>query len=482
MTAAERAESRLERFELILYGVLLVWFAARIVTLAIRLNGMVPPDEITHLGRVLAYARVPWVPTDGPGTYELGLVSHRPWLYYWVMARVATLNVFGVTDLVFLRLANGVLGLGTAAVAIAWMRAWCPSVVARLLFAVFVTNTLMFTGLAAAVSYDNLANLLGALALYAFTRFRIGRSPRTLLWLFVVMLLGCLAKRTLLPLAFLLAVLLAWRERARLSELVAHAGALFQPMQRSNVALTAAVVVLALLVGTLYGGNLARFGKLRPGFEQVVGEENAMQNRVHARSRIVERYRRHEITLEQAERAAQQIRHRGDRSDTLVLLKSVDRPDSALIGPVGYASSWLQRMLRGTVGYLGHRRAFKSRTTMAGYFAVFLVAGAFMVRRLRPSQAGGVPIDAAFLAFGYGLVLMWLVSYPTYLESKNVELAIQGRYLFPVLVPIYGLVAFYLVDPLLGRARPLVAGAGAALYLWGDVPWLLAQLDERWLA
>jgi len=469
------------RYELALYGLLLAWFAARVVYLALRLSGAVPPDELTHLGRALAYARVPGIPEDGPGTYELGLVSHRPWLYYWLMGRIAPLNVFPLSDLSFLRLANGLLGLATAATAIAWMRAWCPNVVARLLFAVLVTNTLMFTGLAAAVSYDNLANLLAALSLYAFTRFRDGRAPAMLLSFLALLLLGCLAKRTFLPLAFFSVVLLAFRERAMLRGLPGRVASLFRPPRAGTAGLAVAVLVLGLLVAGLYGGNFVHYGKLRPGFDQVVGHESAMQNRVYARSSIVDRYRAGEITLAQAEQLAQGIRHRGDRSDTLVLLKSFDRPDSTVLGPVGYASQWLQRMLQGSVGYLGHRRAFKSQTAMIGYFAVFGVAGVLFVRRFRPSGAGGVPADAAFLAFGYALVLLWLVNYPTYLESKNIELAIQGRYLFPVLVPVYGLVAYYLVDPLPARLQPWVASAAAGLFLWGDVPWLLSQIDDRWI-
>jgi hypothetical protein len=138
-------------------------------------------------------------------------------------------------------------------------------------------------------------------------------------------------------------------------------------------------------------------------------------------------------------------------------------------------------MLRSTVGYLGHRRAYKSRSEMVAYFSLFVVAGVLLVRRWRPAQLSGAPTNALFLAVGYAGILMWLVNHPTYLETKNIELAVQGRYLFLVCAPIYGLVAYYLLESIPVRAQPWLAALVSALYVWGDLPWLLTKLDERWL-
>ena len=172
---------RTERWELAAIGLLLVWFAARVAWLAFQVHPFVPPDEVTHFGRVLAFAQVAGVPDDGPGTFEHGLVGRAPWLYYWLMARAIALNVFPLPDLVFARLVNGLLGLATVALGICWVRAWCTSAWARVLFAVLLSNTLMFTGLAGSVSYDNGANLLAAGAVLAFTRFRLSRRVEWLL-------------------------------------------------------------------------------------------------------------------------------------------------------------------------------------------------------------------------------------------------------------------------------------------------------------
>jgi hypothetical protein len=484
VTSAERIEpTRVASWERAIYALLLAWFAARVGYLALTLHPYVPPDEITHIGRVLAYAKVWGVPDNGPASFDLGLLDHRPWLYYWVMARAVALNWLPVPDLIFARLVNGVLGLATVWVGILWVREWCRSVWARLLFGVLITNTLMFTGLAASVSYDNGANLLAAGALLALTKFRKRPSIGWLLAFGAMVLAGCLAKRTFLPLGFLLVLLLLVRERNHLNQpgtLVRDAAEGFRSAGVGSFALLGTVIVLAGFTLGLYGGNLLQYGKLRPGFDQIVGEENAMANRVFARSRIIEEFQTGVISIDEARERAGQIRHKGDRGDTLFLLKSAQLPESSVIGRVPYVSAWGYGILKSSVGYLGHRRAVKSSNALIGYALVFGIAALLLLRRWRRGDAYGVPADAAFLVLGYAFVLMWFVHYPTYQTSRYIELALQGRYMFPVLVPVYGLVAWSLGELAPERARPWFVGATAAFYLYGDLPWLLGQIDEKW--
>lgn len=475
-----RSQSKPERWELAAYGVLLAYFAARVVWLAFRMHPYVPPDEVTHIGRVLAYANVWGTPENSASGFEYGLLDHRPWLYYWTMARALALNVFPIPDLFFARVVNGLLGLATVTLGILWVRDWCRSPWARVLFAVLATNTLMFTGLAGSVSYDNGANLLAAASLLAFTRFRTRRSVEWLLAFAALVLAGCLAKRTFLPLGFLLVLWLLVRERRQLAGLVHQGRAAFREASAGTGALLAVVLVLGAFSLALYGGNVLQYGRLVPGFGQVVGEQNAMQNRVFARGRILERFKAGEISIDEARRRAQRIRHAGDRGDTLFLLKTAQLPASSVGGRIPYVGQWSWRVLKTSVGYLGHRRAVKSDAAVYGYTAVFALAGLLLAWRWRPGASGGTPADAAFLALGYALVLMWLVNYPDYQSSRYIELGLQGRYVFPVLFPIYGLVAYALGELAPVKARPWLVAAVAAWYFYGDFPWWLQQIDVKW--
>ena len=130
-------------------------------------------------------------------------------------------------------------------------------------------------------------------------------------------------------------------------------------------------------------------------------------------------------------------------------------------------------MLAGAVSYLGHRRVTKSGAALYAYFGIFAIAGILMIRKLWLGQAGGMPADSLFLAAGYAFVLMWFVNHPSYVTSRIIELGLQGRYLFPVLLPLYGVLSYHLIEPWPARARPWMAGAVGLFYLYGDFPWFL---------
>lgn len=464
------------RWEAVATAALLAWFAARVAFLALRLDPFVPPDEATHLGRILAYAATLGVPGNDASNFDLGLLDHRPWLYYWVMARLLAGNVLPLSDLAYLRLWNGALALATLWIGAVWLRAWCADPWARLLALAMASNTLMFTGIAAAVSYDNGANLLAAAALLAATRLRLRPSGPALLATAAWLLAGCLTKRSFAPLALLFALLLLLRLGRALPGLVAEAAAAAR--RPAGLALAAAVLVLGVGNAALLLGNLRDFGTPWPRFDQVVGEAAARHHRVHARDSIARRYREGAIDLPTAQALARQIPHPGDRQAALLLLRNAYLPESALLAPPAYAVAWARGMLASAVGYVGHRRALKSSTWLAAYGVV--LAAAALLAVLRPRRGNGVGVDAALLAGGYALLLMAVVHYPAYRQSHTLELALQGRYLFPVWLPLVGCVAAALTAPLPdGPKRATVAGI-TLLFAAGDLPWLVTHVSTSW--
>jgi hypothetical protein len=241
------------------------------------------------------------------------------------------------------------------------------------------------------------------------------------------------------------------------------------------------VVVLSGFTLALYGGNLLQYGSLRPAFDQIVSEEDAMQNRVFARSRILEQFQAGRITIAEAQQAAMKIRHMGDRNDTLFLLKTAQLPESSVSGRLTYVGEWSWRILKTSVGYLGHRRAVRSDNELYGYWAIALIAVLAIASRWKPGAADGVPVDAVVLVVAYALILMWLVNYPNYQTSRYIDLALQGRYTFPVLLPACGLVAYGIGACTPEKARPWLVAAVSAYFLYGDFPWLLQQVDAKWM-
>ena len=78
----------------------------------------------------------------------------------------------------------------------------------RLLLLVALTNTAMFSLLSASVSYDNLTNLLAAMAVYYLFAFFKNRSADQLAASILCQLAGSLTKMTFLPLVLALNLLL----------------------------------------------------------------------------------------------------------------------------------------------------------------------------------------------------------------------------------------------------------------------------------
>ena len=87
---------------------------------------------------------------------------------------------------------------------------------------------------------------------------------------------------------------------------------------------------------------------------------------------------------------------------------------------------------------------------------------------------------ALWVSAGYALVLMQLVNYPIYRATGLVQEAVQGRYLFPVIVPLVGALCASGLALLPERARLPVAVAVAAAFVALDFPYLLANADAAW--
>lgn len=451
------------------------WFAARLVYLAVAVDPSVPPDETTHVGRVLAFAATWGIPEPGPDNHALGLLGDRPFLYNWLLGRVASLASFALDEtsrLVALRLVNAALALATAAYGVLAIRIVTTERLAHAVFAVLVTNTLMLTGIGASVSYDNGANLLGAVSFYYLARLFRDARPRDLASLAIVLGLGCLTKRSFLPVAalFVLAVLL--HERRRAGELVAS-------IARMGRLRTAVAMGVALATLWLYGGNWLEYGRLVPEFDQVVGLEAARQNRIFARDTILDDYREGVIDLPEAMRRTSWIDHAGDRAAARRQLAGLHRRGDERIGPVDYTALWVRIMIDRAFGYFGHQVVFVPPWQRYAHGGVLLLGVVLHVAtwRRRPDPiarwGGG-------LAIAYAAVLLWIVNYPNYLSRGIVDAGVQGRYLFPVWTPLMVWLACALGSWSPARLRWPLAGLVCGLFLYGDLPAFLQRAAPTW--
>jgi hypothetical protein len=465
---------------------LLAYFGLRLLFFSITIADSIPPDEETHMGVSRIFSEVYFFPENSSRTYPYGLVTNIPWLYYWIMGRLLTVNFFGIPDLLFLRLLNIPLAFTTIYFVWRTLRLLTDDRLTQVLFTAAMTNTLMFSFLSSFVTYDNLANLLAAMSVYYLLAFFRTRSGDMVAAYFFCQLAGSLTKISLLPLALVLNVLLLVHEFKNLRALPAGLKAYFKAMRRQRLGLVLGIFLTLAFNIQLYGDNYFSYGVLNPEMSDVLPADKAMQNRLEARNTIFSQFKEGRISREQALAMASQISKPADRNDTMYLILSYEdqkKKGVSAMGPLEYIPVWGRTMLGSVFGILAHRSMINEGITIVPFVAMLGLTGLAFLIRWRPQEAGWLPACLAVTAVFYGVFLMYYVNYGTYRLYENPLIGLQGRYIFPVIGPIYVLVSCYLPRLFKGKAARLGTGIAAAfLFIAFDFPYFLARVTPDWFA
>ncbi len=463
---------------------LLVYFGLRLLCFATTIAPFIPPDEVTHFGMSQIYSKVLLIPENSPETYQYGLVTNIPWLYYWLMGKVYLLNVTGISDLRFLRIFNIPIAFGTVFFAWRTLRLLTNDRLVQLLLIVAMTNTIMFSFLSAAVSYDNLTNLLAAMAVYFLLAFFKERSGSLLAASFVCQLAGGLTKSAFLPLILILNLLLLIHEFKKLYKLPSALKDWFRTSWKSCLGLSLAIILGFALNIQLYGGNYLRYGTLAPELANVFPPEIVLQNRTQARNMIFTMYKDGNVSKEKALQLTGNITNSGDRDNAVDLIMNYEhllKTGTPAIGPVEYIPIWVRGMMRGIFGIYAHLGMPCGLPKMYLFLSLLLLAGFAFMLRWRPRESGWMPAHLAFISFCYGLFLMYAVNYTTYIEYRLTWLALQGRYIFPVIGPIYVLLCYYLMQLARGRiARLGIFSLVTMIFIFSDFPYFLFYANSAW--
>jgi hypothetical protein len=457
--------------------VLFAYFGLRLLFFATSIASFVPPDEVTHMGVCRIFSKVFLLPENSPNSYEFGLVTTIPWLYYWIMGKLLHLNIFGLPDLVFLRLVNIPLAFGTVWYAIRLLRLLTDDRLS-------MTNTAMFSLLSASVSYDNLTNLLAAMSIFYLFAFFKMRSGNLLAASIVCQLAGSLTKVTILPLILVLNLLLLLHEFRNVRSLPSALKCYFQASGLRNRVLALFILAALGLNLQLYAGNYLSYGTLTPAMSVVLSPEAAMKYRLDERGMIFNRYKEGKISYMDALILTGEIKHPGDKADTFYLLMNYEkmkRNPQLWMSPLAYAKFWYETMLATIFGIKGHLGMFKSPPYMVPVYLVTALAAVGFIVRWRPRESGWLPPSLAAIAAFYAGFLMYEINYDSYLNYGEPSLTVYGRYLFPILVPVYVLLCHYLLQLFrTGYVRSALALATALLFISYDFPWFLMHATPEW--
>lgn len=465
-------------------SLLLTYFGARLLFLALSVSTFVPPDEVTHAGISKIYSTVQLFPVNSPETWGFGLVTNIPWLYYSVMGKLLHLNLFGIPDLLFLRMLNIPLAFGTVWYAVRLLRLLTYDRSTELLLVTVMTNIPMFSLLSASVSYDNLANLLAAMSIYYLCAFFRERSARLLVTSLLCQMAGNLTKVTFLPLTAVLSILLLCHEVKRIKDLPRF---LLQRVSKPEFRHGFTLLLLLTALGAnihLYGGNYLRYGVMNPSLETVVSPDAAMEHRLDARGKIFTLYHDSKISYMDALILAGEIKHAGDKADLFYLLMNYEKlkqnPDLWL-GPFGYVKSWAWFMLATIVGIKAHLQMYKGMFWMVPVYLLLSLSAVGFLARWRPLRGGWLPAALAATSLLYAGFIFFEFNYPSYQLYGEPSLTVYGRYLFPVLAPCSVLFCRYLLQLFSSATlRTAVAITTALLFMSYDFPWFLLHATSEW--
>jgi hypothetical protein len=393
----------------LLIVLLLIFFIFRLTQNATTIRFGISPDENEHIDISSAYSKVDFMVTNNPETYRFGPIANSPYLFYRIMGYI--LNIVGPGDhaALWLRIANIIFSVINVIFTLKLATLLSKSRIVHLLALLIITNIPMLTFLSSSVSYDNLANMLATCAIYYTIAFYKSGRLNYLLLIIIFSCLGILTKITIIPLVLAISVVVLisiLRRRPSKQDFTMY----FNKNLKKKAPLLILTTFLMLLVCNLYLVNVYKYKAVIPRCTQVMSEDSCLQNLAVKRD------------LEYA--------------NAKVAFDPID--------PYHYISEWGNWMIVNTFGIFGHEKLYKSAYVMVLYDIVLKLSIVGLIRTLKTKSA--IILILIGISMFYLLVLAFYQNYQTYLSTGEIQVALQGRYAFPVLAPLVVLVAKSVLD------------------------------------
>ncbi|MDY0097091.1 MAG: DUF2142 domain-containing protein [Candidatus Dojkabacteria bacterium] len=439
-----------ERVYKIVKYLLFIIFGISILFLAFKLRMGLSPDSLYHIEVSRAYSTTWGIPENTPDTYQWRDITRIPYLYFWSNARILNLNNDFINEIILLRIINVIYSLGTVFVTYLISKEILKGKWARLMPVFLLTNTLMFLFLSSSINYDNLGNLFSVLGIFFFIKFVKSKlSIKYLLLMLIALCLGSFTKYTVLPLAFILVLLTCvqiFLERKNIKG-IKFGKELFLLLPLS---------VLLFFNIQIYGVNLIRYGGLEPNCEQILTHEQCLSNGV---------YYRDKVTMPAIE--VNGISH------IVEMIVDGEREN-----PIVYFRYWIWNIVGKVYGIMGDN-SLETTDTLKALYLFFLTIGVVISVIFR-KELKRLDYYLILTFLFYVLVLFFAQNYNMYLKHNHMYLALQGRYLFPVISIGYVMYSRVLLSMkkkwlLYSILIPLIL-----LFIYGCLPYFFLNVENHW--
>ena len=408
-----------KNYDIFVFVFCLVYFFAKSIYFIFNIPITVPPDEVFHIKQIILYFVHPGflIPADELNAYQ-GTYSRNFFLYHFLLGKLLHFNVLvGLPEIIYLRLLNIFFSLLYLTVFFKLAKLVLREKLLVSFAFIVQTNILMFTFLSSSVNYDNLVNLLSICSIYFLFRSIVSEKPVNLIYFLICILLGTLTKKTVFPLALILFVIALFEYRgylfARFTDVSRKSLRKLRPYQ-----IIAIVAVSILLVTNIFihTHTVYRYGTLSPSCNKIYSHAICMRdNPVYAKYNT---------------------------------LKANTKDDPKADDPVRYFFLWSDYMIEKTLGIFGYSSFYQGNIILGIAEILIILSVLIGVRKIEFNDK--ISIYLVSLVVAYSAFVFYYANYKGYsvtgLAPRYTFIAIQGRYIFPVLSVIVLLFAKFILS------------------------------------
>jgi hypothetical protein len=426
-------------------------FVVQAAIIALITKFGLPPDENFHFNFIKLYAERSYDPflAGQEGYHWLGDVTRRgSVLFHYVMSWPYRL-LDGLQDTyIYLRFINIGFAVGTLLLVKKLAAKLELSDFTANLSLFMLVNTLMFTFLSAAISYDNPVIMLSMLSLVLLVSLLRRFRTFTFLSLVLVMIIAAVVKFTFLPLALFVTLAIIFRYGRQLGE---KGGTIVRDIKSNLLAPRWLALLLLLLLGLAfaverYGVNIVDYGEIRVDCTAVHSVEDCRQYPIYRRSQRIE---------------------------------AMDRNPS--LSPPVFAVKWAETAKERVYGVFAHEiMPAPSPVTYGTWLIIAVMVFAFA----RKYSWKGRPLDYVLVISLAYVALVAIKNYSGYSDHGIFGLALQGRYIFPVF-PVFYLIGTHYVGRLLRNRNVAMLGYTIlvlAVFIIAGLPGFLWLAGPEWYA
>lgn len=405
------------------YTFILIWFIVQASLIALLTKFGLPPDENFHFNFIKLYAENGPTPflNDQEGYYWLGDVTRRPSvLYHYAMSWPYRLMDGLPATYIYLRFINIGFAVGTLMLVKKLAKQLKLSDFVANLSLFMLVNTLMFTFLSAAISYDNPLIMLSILSLVLMVALMQRLRAITLIYLTLVMIVASVVKFTFLPLAVLIVIALTFYYRKGINGTIKS---IFKDA-RTNISKGKLFVLVPLLLISFafalerYGINIVSYGSIRADCVEVHNVQDCRKRPLFQRREKVE---------------------------------ALDKEPT--IPPTRFSVKWVDTAKERIYGIHAHK-FFKPMTVVV--YGTWSIVGLMALAFIRKFRWRNRKLDYLIaISFTYVLIAA-TKNFMGYQDSGIFGMGLQGRYIFPVF-PVLYLIGNYYVEKWLEKRYILLS-------------------------